>query len=479
MTTPHLSQATDEGAGSSTAPVARASDLLALVLRNTPTLLEGPHSDLRRLVLEVAVSGLSAADPGPATRRAVSFDAGTDTLTVAGRQYPLNCRGRILVVGAGKASYPIAAALHDCLGDRLDDGVVAVRDPDVSSLPQVQVLCADHPLPTKRSVRAAQQILACVAEATADDIVITCFTGGSSALSSLPPDKVTPDDKRRLHQQLLSSGLSITDINAVRKQVSAVKGGRVALAARPAQVINLTVSDVAGSPLDAVTDPTVQDSSSAARARSVLQQAQLWDLVPASVREHLEKNLPTPDLVPEPQTVILADGADTVAAMAKAARERGCHTVLVERDIEGDADEVGRYLAQRALDEAEARGAPAMVLGCGGEAVVAVTSEFGFGQGGPNQHAALRAAEVLAGHPSAALFIDTDGSDGGTSYAGALIDGGTAQHARDEGVDIRGALNSQHSTHACEQLGIALQTGHTGTNVNDLFVLLAVQEAKA
>ena len=479
MTTPHLSPATDEAARSSTAPVDRESDVLASVLNNTPALLEGPHSDLRRLVLEVAMSGLSAANPGPATRRVVSFDADTDTLTVAGRQYPLHHRGRILVVGAGKASYPIAVALHDRLGDRLAGGLVAVRDPGLDSLPRVQVLCADHPLPTSRSVRAAEQILACVDGATARDIVITCFTGGSSALSSLPPEKVTPEDKRRLHQQLLSSGLSITDINAVRKQVSAVKGGRVALAARPAQVINLTVSDVAGSPLDAVTDPTVQDTSSAARARSVLQEAGLWNLVPASVREHLSENLPTPELVPEPQTVVLADGARTVAAMAKEARKRGYHPVLVEREIEGGADQVGTYLAQRVLDEAEAHAAPAMVLGCGGEAVVAVTSEAGFGKGGPNQHAALRAAEVLAGHPSAALFIDTDGSDGGTVYAGALIDGATAQRARDNGVDLRGALSSQRSTQACEQLGIGLKTGHTGTNVNDLFVLLAVREAKA
>jgi glycerate-2-kinase len=473
----HVSSSTGKTSTGSTVPADGAPDLMAVVLQNTPSLLEGPNSELRRAVLEVAVKGMSAADPGPATVRAVSFNVDTDTLSVDGQQYPMNGRGQILVVGAGKASYPIAVALHDLLGSRLSGGVVAVRDPEAPQLPNIEVLWADHPLPTDRSIRAAQQILACVAEATADDIVITCFTGGSSALSSLPPANVTPADKRRLHQQLLSSGLPITDVNAVRKQVSAVKGGRVALAARPARVINLTVSDVAGSPLDAVTDPTVQDTSTAARARSVLQQAELWNLVPASVREHLEQNLSTPELAAEPQTVILADGARTVAAMATAARERGYHPVVVEREIEGDADDVGEYLAQRVLDEVEAHESSVMVLGCGGEAVVAVTSDSEFGQGGPNQHAAIKAAEVLSGWGAAGLFVDTDGSDGGTAYAGALIDGSTVERAAQLGIDLIEARRAQRSTKACEQLGLAVRTGHTGTNVNDLFVLLATREA--
>ncbi|HEX5018160.1 MAG TPA: DUF4147 domain-containing protein [Actinomycetes bacterium] len=476
MTTPHLSQAAAQRPGAATVPQELAADLMRRVLRNSPALLEGRGADLRRAVLDVAVQGLAAADPGEATKRVVSFDEVNDVITVAGEDYPMHGRGRVLVVGAGKASYPIAAALHDVLGSRLAGGVVAVRDPDAPDLPNVRVLCADHPLPTERSVHAAQQILACVADATESDVVITCFTGGSSALSSLPPDNVSPADKRRLHQQLLSSGLAINEINAVRKQVSAVKGGRVALAARPARVINLTVSDVAGSALDVVTDPTVQDTSSAAKARAVLQQAELWNLVPLSVRQHLEQNLPTPSLVPEPQTVMLADGAHTVEAMAAAARGHGYHPVVLEREVEGFADDVGAYLAQRVLDEAEAQRGPVMVLGCGGEAVVTVTAESGFGQGGPNQQAALKAAEVLAGHASAGVFVDTDGSDGGTPYAGALVDGETADRAKQQGVDLARSRQAQRSTAACEQLGVAVQTGHTGTNVNDLFVLLAVPE---
>jgi glycerate-2-kinase len=456
-----------------------SAELLARVLSNTPDLLDGPHARLRRTALEVAVEGLSAADPGPVTRRVVTFDASSDTLSVDGLRYPLNERGRIFVVGAGKASYPIAVALHDILGSRLAGGVVAVRDPSAATLPRLRIICADHPLPTGRSTRAAEEILDCVRAATVDDIVITCFTGGSSALSSLAPETVSAADKRTLHQQLLSSGLSITDINTVRKQVSAVKGGRVALAASPATVINLTVSDVAGSPLDAVTDPVVQDTSKAADARSVLQGAHLWDVVPPSVREHLERDLPTPTLEHNPQTVMLADGAGAVTAMVAAARERGYHPVTLDHEVEGDADEVGATLARLALDEASRNRSPVIVVGCGGEAVVTVTQDSEFGKGGPNQQAALRAAEILEDRAAAALFIDSDGSDGGTAFAGALVDGATIAKARATDLDIVAARQQLHATAACETLDLAVQTGHTGTNVNDLFVVLAELEARA
>jgi len=478
VTTPGLERATGEVVGS-VMPSGEADRMMSRVLEGSPRLLSGKHASYRRAVLEVAVAGLAAADPGAATRRVVSYNATTDTVTVAGRDYELRGVGRVLVVGAGKASYPIAVALHDLLGPRLAGGVVAVRDPEAPSLPRLEVLCADHPLPTQRSVDAAERILACVADAGVEDLVITCFTGGSSALSSLPPETVEAADKRVLHQQLLSSGLAITDVNVVRKQVSAFKGGRVALAALPARVVNLTVSDVAGSPLDAITDPTVQDTSASAQARAILQQAELWNLVPSSVRSHLERDLPTPELAVQPQTVMLADGASTTAAMARAARDLGYHPVLADHEIEGHADDVGELLARRALDEAADRAVPVMYLGCGGESVVTVESAAEFGQGGPNQHAALRAAEVLAGQPTAALFVDTDGSDGGTPYAGALVDGETARTARQRGVDLPQARSLQRSTAVCEELGLAVRTGHTGTNVNDLFVLLAAPEVSA
>ncbi len=355
-------------------------------------------------------------------------------------------------------------------------GVVAVRDPDAALLTGVHTVCADHPLPSERSVAAAQQILTCAEQADADDLVMMCFTGGSSALCSLPPAGVSVSDKRDLHRLLLSSGLAITEINAVRKQVSSVKGGRVALAAAPARVVNLTVSDVAGSPLDAITDPSVQDTSDAGRAREVLLSCGLWEKVPQSVREHLEQELATPVLVATPQTTMLADGRTTTLAMQRAAAARGFRPVVLGSEVVGDANDIGTDLARRLLTERDGS-TPVMMVGCGGEAVVTVASDDQFGQGGPNQHAALRAAKVLVGSRAAALFVDTDGSDGGTELAGGLVDGDTETRARREGLDLDEVLRSQRSSAACQQLGSAVRTGHTGTNVNDLFVLAAVSGA--
>ena len=435
--------------------------------------VSGPCGDLRRLALALALTGLEAADPGTATRRCVSYNPTIDTIQVDGVDYGLATRAKVWVVGAGKASYPIAAALEEILGDRIAGGVVAVRDPAVNPLRHVTVLASDHPLPTSRSVEAAVQILGVAEQAVEGDLVIACFTGGSSALASLPPSQVSAADKRALHEVMLSSGLAITEINAVRKSVSAFKGGRVALVAAPATVVNLTVSDVTGSPLDAITDPTVQDTATAAYARSVIKAKGIWGSIPESVRLHLEQDLATPRLPREPQTVMLADGRSPVAAMAAAAGKLGSRVVTVDSDVEGEADVVGTRLACRLIDEVDqSPKSRVILLGCGGESVVTVDDPKTFSMGGPNQHAALRAAGVLRGRRAAAVFIDTDGSDGGTEFAGALVDGWTSDLAIERGVDVPSALAQRRSSGACEALDATIRTGHTGTNVNDLFVLV-------
>ncbi len=441
----------------------------------TATALTTGDSRLRRAVFEVAQAGLVAADPGAATRRVVGYDPRDDVVTVEGRSYPLGGRGRVLVIGAGKATHPIAAALVEILGSRIGGGVVAARDPAARDLEPLRVLTSDHPLPTARSARAAEAILDCARSAGPDDLVLACFTGGSSALASLPPEGVPLADKRVLHELLLASGLAITDINAVRKQVSLLKGGRVALAALPARLVNLTVSDVAGSPLDAVTDPTVADRSSARQAREVLGAAGLWDAVPEAVRRHLLQDLPTP-AIDTPHTVVLADGASTVRAMAAAVESAGYRPMVVAEEVEGDARSVAERLCGQALAAAAADPRPLMLVGCGGESVVSLGGAGGFGDGGPNQECALVAAAQLAGHRAAAIFLDTDGSDGGTVYAGAVADGTTAARASVLGIDLQTAVSHHRSTAACEKLGSAIWLGHTGTNVNDLFVIAVAKE---
>jgi glycerate 2-kinase len=425
---------------------------------------------LRELALRVSAAGLDACDVGRATEEAVEITA--NGLAFAGREYELGPGARVFLVGSGKATLAIAAALERVLGDRLDGGAVVVRDgEDTIALEHVEVLAADHPLPSDRSVAGARRLLEIAAAAREGDLVIGSFTGGSSALASLPPDGVSAAEKRRLHEVLLGSGAPITEVNAVRKQVSAIKGGRLAAGIAPATLVNLTVSDVAGDVLDAITDPTVENGSTAEDAIAVLRDRGLWDEVPASVRNHLEAGrAATVHLEREPQTVLLVTGASACEAMLAEGRAAGVEAHLVSTDLEGEATEVGRALAEVGANPPVT--APCVLVGCGGEATVALGDGASFGEGGPNQEAALALALALPpGAEVAACLLDTDGSDGGTPIAGAVVDGDTVGRAAAAGIDLAAAVAGHRSAEAIAALGDQVITGPTQTNVNDLFVL--------
>jgi len=438
-------------------------------------LAERGERGARAAALRLVAAGLAACDVATATASAVALEG--DLLTVAGRGYELDPGGRVLVVGAGKASLGIASELERILGDRLDGGAIAIRGDQPAPLSRVEVIGADHPLPSGRSVDAARRLLAVAGDAGDSDIVIACFTGGSSALASLPPEGVSAAEKRELHELLLSAGISIVDVNTVRKHVSAFKGGRLAAAAAPARLINLTVSDVAGDQIDAITDPSVADGSRAADAVAILDGQRLWERVPTSIREHLRSPAAeSPDLAAtEIQTELLVTGATACEAMAARARALELEPVVVSTTLEGEARQVGRLLANLAR-ESWRRGSPfrrgTAMLGCGGESTVTLAGEGSFGAGGPNQEAALAAALELDGCAVAAAFVDTDGSDGGTAHAGAIVDGITVGRAAAAGVDLRAALLEHRSEAALTALEDALVTGPTGTNVNDLFAIV-------
>lgn len=322
---------------------------------------------------------------------------------------------------------------------------------------------------------AAERIGQLAAEAVEGDLVITCFTGGRSALLSLPPDGVTFEEKRCLNELLLASGMPIAEVNTVRKHVSAIKGGRLARRIAPARIVNLTVSDVADDRLDILADLTTQDTSSPADALDILRRRELIDPIPGSVAAHLRSaEARSPDLADlEITTVMLANGRRVCEAMAEAARRQGLRPVIASTNLEGDARWIGSHIANLAIRRSPSGPeAGTALIGCGGEATVDLgTATFGFG--GPNQEAAIAAALALEGHPVAALFLDTDGSDGGTAHAGAICDGATAQRAQELGLDLAHALASHTATETLSELGDLVDTGPTGTNVNDLFVAVA------
>ncbi len=443
-------------------------------IRNLSQLLGNGRRTPRALALHLVQAGLLACDPGAAVERIVALEG--EVLRVGDRTYELRPGGRVVVLGSGKASLAIAAALERVLGERLTSGIVVVRHREGPELSRIRLLEAAHPVPDARSAAAAREMLETAAGLGPDDLLIACFTGGSSALTSLAPEAVGEADKEELHRVLLASGMPIGDVNVVRKQVSDFKGGRLASAARPAPVINLTVSDVAGDPLDAITDPTVPNGSSANDAIAALRDWAVWEQVPASVRDHLLSQVAADpiDLTgAEIQTELLVTGDTACAAISAAARSEGATPFVLGTGIEDEAVSVGRILGEIAAHSArsgEPFPAPSVLVGCGGESTVRLGPGDVFGAGGPNREAALAMAPRIAGLEIAAVFIDTDGSDGSGAAAGAIVDGDTAARSGSPNA-IRGALARHRSGELVEALGDAVDTGPTHTNVNDLFVI--------
>lgn len=439
--------------------------------------------ELRRKALAVATAGLDAADGGAALRSRMKLT--DDGVEIDGHTHPLGDDQRLLVIGGGKASLSIAIALEEILGDRIDGGAIVLKRGETNRLGRLEGLIGDHPLPSPDSVRSAERIRDIALSAREGDLVVTCFTGGRSALLSLPPAGVRFEDKLQLNQLLLASGMPIGEINTVRKHVSEIKGGRLASMIAPARILNLTVSDVAGDRLDVLADLTTQDSSEPADALGILQEHGLLERISPSIRRHLESpealspNLDGMDI----STLMLVNGESVCEAMADHAEMIGFVPVKVSTTLEGEAHLIGERVAHLALGRLPLPGherfpAGTVLLGCGGEATVKLDDST-FGRGGPNQEAALAAGLTLDGHPVAAAFLDTDGSDGGTSAAGAICDGDTAERAAELDLSLSGAIQSHTSSEPLEKLGDLIQTGSTGTNVNDLFVAVVGEHRKA
>jgi glycerate 2-kinase len=444
------------------------------VIGNRASLLSHGPVELRAAVLDVVEAGLAACDPGEAVERLVALDG--PRLVVDAVPHDLST-GRVLVMGAGKATLAIASALSRILGDGIDGGLVVVPRGHAGPLGRIEVLEADHPLPTEASLAAAQRLAELAGTVGEGDTVLGCFTGGSSALVSLPAPGVTLEEKHELHRLLVRSGAGIGEVNAVRKHVSAIKGGRLAEAMAGARIVNLTVSDVSGGALDAITDPTVQDTTTVDDAIEALRIHGLWDRVAASVRRHLESGgagSPSLERV-SVHTVVLVDGETACQAMGARATELGYRPIVLSTSLEGESREVGATLIDLGRESARTGRpftAPCMLIGCGGETTVTIRNSAVLGAGGPNQEACLGAALRLREAESvAAAFLDTDGADGGSDAAGAIVDGDTAARAAAAGIDLRGALHAHTSAAALGALHDLIVTGSTGTNVNDMFAI--------
>jgi glycerate-2-kinase len=454
-------------------------------IKNRDQLLAHGNKILRQIALEIIEYALEQADPYKAVQKLIRLEG--SRLTVGNLRLNLQKDQRIFLIGAGKATYPIARALEDTLGDWIADGVIICKHGQEGRLKHSRLYLAGHPIPDKPGFRAAAEALALAQKTKPSDIVFGCITGGSSALMPYPVEGVSLDEKRAVNQLLLTCGANIYEINAVRKHLSRVKGGRLALAMNPEScLINLTVSDVTGDELDYITDPTVPDTSMFEDARSTLTKYGLWKKVPASVGDYL-KNANSAQETPKEADLeerkrydfILVKSDEACNASVHKATKMGLNCMVLSTQFEGESRELGRNfaaIAKEILLKKRPIDVPCLILG-GGETTVTVGANSGLG--GPNQEFALAAAIEIQGMQNVVIAgVDSDGTDGPTNLAGAIVDGQTATLASENGLELFTILMQHDVTPALIALGDNIDTGNTGTNVNDLKLMIVYPDSE-
>ena len=408
------------------------------------------------------------------------FDAAVEAAQ-AGRclapHLPLPPRGRCVVVGAGKAAAAMARSVEDNWAGDLGDlsGLVVTRYGHGTATRRIEVVEAAHPVPDRAGREAAQSILGLVEPLGPDDLVLCLISGGGSALLALPAQGVSLEDKQAVNRALLSAGATITEMNTLRKHLSAIKGGRLAVAAAPARLVSLLISDVPGDdPAVIASGPTVADPTTFADARAVLDKYAIP--APATVAAHLAA---AADETPKPgdprlaasEVHLIATPGASLDAAAALAREAGFETIILGDSLEGEARELG------SLHGAMARGrlidAPLIILSGGETTVTMSDAGSSGGRGGRNAEYLLALAIALHGAPGVyAIACDSDGIDGCEDNAGAIITPESLARARAGGLDPRARLLDHDAYGFFEALGDLVVTGPTLTNVNDFRAIL-------
>jgi hydroxypyruvate reductase len=434
---------------------------------------------LRADALGIFNAALRAADPRAAVERVLMRRG--DRLLLDGMPIFDFTRGRLEVLGAGKAGAPMAQAVDDIVGADDYIGAVTVKYGHVAPTRTILLYEAGHPLPDENTLRFTHSLLSFLEELTSDDLVLCLFSGGGSALMELLVDGVSLDDLRVFTNELLRCGATIYEINTLRKHISQVKGGQIARLAQPARVVSLILSDVLGSPLDVIASgPTAPDSSTFADCLAIVDRYNLRFTFPPSILRHYERGasgaIPDTPKADDPlfnrvTNVIIADNRLAVEAAAVEARGRSFEVQLLSTELQGEARELGGALGKRVRECERERGKDKKIclLG-GGEPTVKLR---GHGKGGRAQELVLAAAVEIAGEREiVVLSAGTDGTDGPTDAAGALADNTTIARAQALGLDAGAFLENNDAYTFFAALGDLVVTGPTNTNVNDLMIAL-------
>ncbi|MBI2467061.1 MAG: glycerate kinase [Candidatus Rokubacteria bacterium] len=434
--------------------------------------------ELRATARAIFDAGIAAGDAGRLVRRTFALEG--QRLSAAHWSLDLDGVRRIVVVGAGKAAGAMAATVEAVLGDRIAEGLVVVKEARGFALERIRVAEAGHPLPDERGQRAADELLHLVRGAGPDDLVLSLISGGGSALLPSPVEGVRLAEKQAVTRLLLEAGATITELNTVRKHLSALKGGQLARAAFPARMLALVLSDVIGDPLDVIAaGPTEPDPSTFADALRVLDTFGLRWRVPSSARQYLEAGArgqvpetpkPGNPLFTAVTNLVIGNNGLVVEAAMEEAMRRGYTPLVMTRSLQGEAREVARVfvaILREAVSSWQPVAPPACVIAAG-EATVTVR---GSGKGGRCQEFCLALAPDLAALDRVVvLAAGTDGSDGPTDAAGAIVDATTLERARAKGLDARAALTANDSYPFFSTLGDLVVTGGTGTNLMDLYL---------
>ena len=438
-------------------------------------------SNLRRHANEIFKHVLGTLDPEQLVKEKVSIL--DSTLVVEEREYDLNNYENIYVVGGGKACAPMAKAMEDILGDKIDDGLIVVKYNHGLPLKKIETIEASHPIPDKNGVRGTSNILRLLSKTGEKDLIICLISGGGSALLVQPHKEITLQDIQTTSAELLASGAAIDEINTVRKHLSSIKGGQIAKAAYPSTLITLILSDVVGDPMDIIASgPTVPDESTFEDAYAIIQKYSLEEKMPNSAcgflkRGKMGKIEETPEagneIFDNTQNIIVGSNRIALEAAEKRAREMGYNTIILSSLVEGESRDAAKFLAAIAK-EVSRTGTPIPKPACiiaGGETTVTIR---GKGKGGRNQEFALSAAMEIEGCEGVVILsAGTDGTDGPTDATGAIVDFNTCKDAREKSnLNPEEFLSRNNSYNFFKKTGEHIITGPTMTNVMDIMISL-------
>lgn len=420
------------------------------------------------LLDELFHTAVEAVKPHNLIRQHCRLDG--SILNIHGDSYDLSSYGRVFVFGSGKASLSMAEALEELLGDYIHSGLVVAPVCD-RALKKTACMVADHPIPSERSLRGAKALIEKMSECHRDDLYIYLLSGGSSALIELPVEGITLDELQMMTELMLKNGLKISEINAVRKHLSSIKGGRLGEFS-PAKGVVLTISDVIGDDLYSIgSAPLYADTSTYEQVKDILNTYEIMEEIPSSVRKVIEEGVEhirveTPK-TPSAYVKHYLIGTNALARQAvyEKATALGLDAKVIDEDIDMNVTEAVEKMRELAFSHKE------KIIIFGGETTVKV---HGKGNGGRNQHSVLSMLKAVEkkGLQIAFLSAGTDGIDGNSDAAGAYIDTASLERAYQEGLDIDAYLGENDSYHFFKQLDSLIMTGPTGTNVMDIAILI-------